>query len=189
MGSSCWYRIWLNTTFQTVPTYHNITWWTAVSLPLLRCGLAHLAVWYSSVPSGTWGRTHVADLCLHKTVSVLGAETQWHDSSSSWKELCLSRRQPQLLWCEMLPCLESAGARTVQHAGKQDRVVVDCAPGCACRRDKGGSWSEHMPSAQASPVLTREFPHSTVSASHLFLYSSSRYMVGTCLLPWSPGGW
>ena len=99
-----------------------------------------------------------------------------------------ARRQRQLLWREMLPCLESAAARTVQHAGKQDGVVVDCAPGCVSGRDKDGSWSEHMPSAQASLVLTREFPDSTVSASHLVLHPSSRCMVGTCLLSWSPGG-
>lgn len=70
----------------------------------------------------------------------------------------------------------------MQHAGKQDGVVVDRAPGCVCGRDKGGSLSEHMPSVQASPVLTREFPDSTVSASHLVLHPSSTCMVGTCLL-------
>lgn len=45
----------------------------------------------------------------------------------------------------MLPCLESAGARAMQHEDKQDRVVLDCAADCVCGRDKGGYWSEHMP--------------------------------------------
>lgn len=76
----------------------------------------------------------------------------------------------------------------MQHAGKQDRVVGDCAPSCICGRDKGGSWSEHMPFAQARRVLTRKFPDSTVSASHLILHPGSRCMVRTCLLLWSLGG-
>lgn len=75
----------------------------------------------------------------------------------------------------------------MQHAGKQDRVVVDCGPSYICGRDNGGSCSEHMPSAQASPVLTRKFPDSTVSASHLVLHPGSRCMVGTCLLLLSLG--
>lgn len=45
-----------------------------------------------------------------------------------------------------------------------------------------GVSSEHTPSAQASPVLAREFPDSTISASHLVLHPSSRCMVGTCFM-------
>lgn len=40
---------------------------------------------------------------------------------------------------------------------------MDYAPGCICGRDKDGSWSEHMPSAQQNCFLTRECPGGTLS--------------------------
>lgn len=56
----------------------------------------------------------MADLCLRETMFVLGAVTQSHNSGSSQKELCSSRRRLKLLWREMLPCLESARVRSMQ---------------------------------------------------------------------------
>lgn len=155
------------------PTYHRVMEWKAVSLPPLLHGPVCSAVQYDSKPWEFRGQIHRAALCLHKAMSVLGAITQWCDSGSSWKQHCLSRRWPQLLQHAVLPCLERAGATTVQHAGKWDYelaavVLVQAvhyvwavptsgiwAFGSVCGRDKGGSCGEHVPSALASPFLMR----------------------------------
>lgn len=76
-------------------------------------------------------REGASALCLHNTMSVLCATTQWHSSGSSRKELCSSLKL-QLLWHGMVPCIESARARTVQHAGKAWPGIVNCASGCVC---------------------------------------------------------
>lgn len=92
-------------------------------------------------------RERPSGLCLHNKMSMFCAITQWHISGSSRKELGSSLRKLQLLWHGVVTCLESAGARTVQHASKAEPGIVDCASSYVCGKDKGGFWSEHTPSA------------------------------------------